>query len=179
MSQPRTVGDAMLRQPTVHGGDFTVRQARNAFAASPKTHLLLLVNDGVLVSTVSRDDLPGARATTPAARVGALHGRIVHPDAALEPTHEAMVRDGQRRLAVVDGGMRLLGLLCLKSSLSGFCTDSSIATMRAARQAAQRTALQPENTEHGVLLDPRRQRRPTPLAHRSALVSPSESTAGN
>lgn len=35
-----------------------------------------------------------------------------------------MVRLGQRRLAVVDADNRLLGLLCLKRDLSGFCTDS-------------------------------------------------------
>lgn len=129
-----TVGDAMLRRPTVHPADLTVAAARSAFDASPKTHLLLLVRDGVLVSTLTRADLEVETGpTTPAAPLGSLVHRTVDPGVLLAPTHEAMVRHGVRRLAVVDPAMRLLGLLCLKRSRAGFCTDDGVAALRASR----------------------------------------------
>lgn len=143
---PRTVADALLRQPTVHRADLTVGQARAAFDASAKTHMLLLAGDGVLIGTLTRADLdrggdggvgldggvdldPNARA----AAVGTLVGRTTAPDVPLAPTHALMCRRGIRRLAVVDDAMRLLGLLCLKHSRSGFCTDDGVAAMRRAR----------------------------------------------
>ncbi|MBO0841309.1 MAG: hypothetical protein J2O49_10880 [Sciscionella sp.] len=129
----RTVADAMLRHPTVHPADLTIGNARAAFDASPKTHLLLLLRAGVLVSTVVRADVDGAADSTLAAEVGTLDGRTITPDTPLTPTHALMRRRGMRRLAVVDESMRLLGLLCLKQSLAGFCTDDGVAAMRRAR----------------------------------------------
>jgi CBS domain-containing protein len=130
-----TVADAMLRHPTVHPADLTVGKARAVFEASPKTRLLLLVADGVLVSTLTRDDLEAADdPTTPAAGLGTLEDRCVSPDLPLDPTREALVREGRPRLAVVAEDGRLLGLLCLKRSQSGFCTDDGVAQMRRSRQ---------------------------------------------
>ena len=54
MTTAGTVGGVMLRRPTVHPADTTVRAARAAFAASPKLHLLLLVRDGRLIGTLDR-----------------------------------------------------------------------------------------------------------------------------
>lgn len=134
MTRPVTVADAMLRHPRVHPAALTVAGARAAYAASAKTHLLLLVDAGVLVSTLARDDVrEAAPPSAPAAGLGVLDGRIVSPGAPLEPTARAMARARHRRLAVVDARMRLLGLLCLKRSLDGFCTDEAVAAMRAAR----------------------------------------------
>lgn len=134
----RTVGGAMLHHPTVHAADLTVGEARAVFAASVKTHLLLLVRDQVLVAAVTRDDVAaagGISADTPAATIGAVEGRTVGPDVPVEPLREAMAGSGMRRIAVVDDDLRLLGLLCLKASLQGFCTDEGVASMRAAREA--------------------------------------------
>jgi hypothetical protein len=134
MAAQRTVGDAMLRRPTVHAADLTVGAARAAFDASPKTHLLLLVRDGVLVATLTRDDVAAdADPDGPAAGLGALVGRTVDPAVPLAAAHALMAGRGLRRLAVVDGSARLLGLLCLKRGLTGFCTDDGVAEMRAAR----------------------------------------------
>lgn len=136
MSDPvaRTVGDAMLRRPTVHAADLSVAAARAAFDASPKTHLLLLVRGGVLVTTLTRADLDvDVDPLGLAARLGSLADRTVGPDVRLGPIREAMIRDGVRRLAAVDPAMRLLGLLCLKRSLNGFCSDEGVAALRASR----------------------------------------------
>jgi CBS domain-containing protein len=134
MDERRTVGEAMLRRPTVHAADLTVGAARAAFDASPKTHLLLLVRDGVLVGTLTRDDLAvAADPAGPAAGLGSLTGRTVAPDVPLAAALDLMTERGLRRLAVVDASTRLLGLLCLKRSRTGFCTDEGVAGMRAAR----------------------------------------------
>lgn len=134
-----TVGSAMLLEPTVHPADLTVAQARDAFDASRKRHMLLLVRDGFLLGTLTRDDLAGA--TNPDSRAldfASLDGRTVPPDAPLAFTHEAMCERGIRRLAVTDGRGRLLGLLCLKRSLRGFCTDEGVAALRAERASQAR-----------------------------------------
>jgi hypothetical protein len=40
--------------------------------------------------------------------------------------HRAMIASGQRRAAVVSPDGRLLGLLCLKASGTGFCSDQDV-----------------------------------------------------
>lgn len=138
----RTVADAMLRNPTVHPADLTIGAARAAFGASPKLHMLLLAHDGVLVSTVVRADVDGdIDPAALAADAGSLDGRTVTPGTLLAPAHADMRRRGVRRLAVVDGSARLVGLLCLKRSLAGFCTDDGVAEMRRARGNGEAGAL--------------------------------------
>lgn len=130
----RTVGDAMLRHPTVHRADLTFGEARAAFEASPKRHLLLLVDAGRLVGTLTRHDVAEPLPAPARAPLGLLAGRVVGPEEPLAAVHDRMMREERRRLAVVDDSMRLLGLLCLKRSRSGFCTDHGVAAMRAARR---------------------------------------------
>ncbi|MFD9827605.1 CBS domain-containing protein [Tsukamurella tyrosinosolvens] len=130
-----TVDDVMLRRPTVHPADITVRAARAAFAASPKLRLLLLVRDGRLIGTLDRDDVsaPDAEDHGSALALASLDGRTVAPDVPAGKVRTDMVASGIRRLAVVDDHRRLLGLLCLKASTSGFCTDDGVDTMRRCR----------------------------------------------
>lgn len=89
---PLTVADAMLRHPAVHPAGLPAHEARAVFAASPKTHLLLLVSDGVLISTLTRGDLE-------AGSPGSLAGRVVAPGARLDSVRDLMVAHGRRRLA--------------------------------------------------------------------------------
>lgn len=128
----------MLREPRVHPSTLTIGEAQAVFASSAKTHLLLLADDGLLVAAVTRDDAEGTTANpaAPAASIGCLEGRTVSPDLPVEPLRETMAGSGMRRIAVVDEAGRLLGLLCLKKSLRGFCTDEGVAAMRAARETA-------------------------------------------
>lgn len=132
-----TVGDAMLRHPTVHPVGLSIGEARAFFAAHPKTHLILLADGTRLVSTLTRTDLDAAHHLdddTPATRAGRLEHRTVSPDVPLAPTREEMVATGQRRVAVVGPEMELLGLLCLKRRLTDFCTDEGVASMRRERE---------------------------------------------
>jgi CBS domain-containing protein len=123
----RTVRDAMLRRPDVLGVDATVGEARAAFA-DDHVHLVLLVHEGGrLAGTVDRDDLaPGHPPGRLAVDMSATAARVVSPHAPLGPVHAQMARQGRRRLAVVDDDGRLVGLLCLKRSGTGFCSDRDV-----------------------------------------------------
>lgn len=120
-----TAVDGMLRSPRIEPVDCTVAQAVEILA-DDHVHALLLTEGGRLVSVVEREDLDAAGREDPARAHGRLAGRTVAPATELEPLRRQMVAEGRRRLAVVDGD-RLLGLLCLKSSGTGFCTDEGVA----------------------------------------------------
>jgi CBS domain-containing protein len=62
----------------------------------------------------------------PAAPLGRLAGRTVPPEASLAEVRRAMTAAGRRRAAVTSAGGRLLGLLCLKASQEGFCSDLDV-----------------------------------------------------
>lgn len=116
----------MLREPKLCDPLTSVDELRTLFL-DDHVHAALIVSDGVLLSVIQRPDLdtdlPG---TERGARLGRLRGRVVHPDATLDETHGVMISTGQRRLAVLDSRGRLLGLLCLKRSLAGFCSDQDV-----------------------------------------------------
>lgn len=131
-----TIADAHLRTPKVHGPDVSVGAAR-AFFADGHVHALLLVDGGVLVAVVERDDLVGVPDRARARTVGTLDGRVARPWADLETTRRAMAARGQRRLAVVDERGVLLGLLCLKRHGRGFCSAADVAAREADRRNSQ------------------------------------------
>jgi hypothetical protein len=60
---------------------------------------------------------------------------VTRPDVDVEEVRLAMLAARHRRLAVVGAEGELLGLLCLKRSGSGFCSDEDVAA-RAADQAS-------------------------------------------
>lgn len=132
-----TVGDAMVRRPKTLPADATIADARSALE-NDHVHLLLLVSDeGALVGTVAREDLEDREGREgregreelvpgdgPLASIAVLEGRTVEASMPLERAH-AMMGTTWRRLAVVAEG-RLVGLLCLKRSRAGYCTDEGI-----------------------------------------------------
>ncbi|GLZ49187.1 hypothetical protein Acsp06_53720 [Actinomycetospora sp. NBRC 106375] len=123
----------MLRRPKVLPASATVADAR-AVLADDHVHAALVVDGGVLLAVVERGDLdPSVPAAMPAALVGRLAGRTVGPDADLDATWSEMAARGRRRMAVVDGDGVLLGLLCLKRSGRGFCSDADVAARAADR----------------------------------------------
>ncbi|MCD2189998.1 CBS domain-containing protein [Actinomycetospora soli] len=131
-----TVADAHLRTPKVHGPDVSVGAAR-VFFLDGHVHALLLVDRGVLVAVVEREDLEGVPDAARARSVGVLTGRVAAPDDDLEATRQAMAARAQRRLAVVDDAGTLLGLLCLKRHGRGFCSAADVAARDAERAANQ------------------------------------------
>ncbi|MBO4238696.1 MULTISPECIES: CBS domain-containing protein [Pseudonocardia] len=131
-----STGAAMIGHPRTCGRTTTVHQAREVFR-DDHVHALLVVDRGVLLAVVERGDLAGRPAAAPVRWLGTLAGRTVDPTAPATATRDRMRAGGRRRLAVVDGHGRLLGLLCLKRSGAGFCTDEGVRA-RAAERAARR-----------------------------------------
>jgi CBS domain-containing protein len=130
----RTVVDAMLRSPRTCGPATTVAQARSVLA-DDHVHAVLVVDDARLLAVVERADLDAAAPASLARDAGRLDGRVVGPTFDVEEVRLAMLAARHRRLAVVDSGGELLGLLCLKRSGTGFCSDADVAA-RAADQAS-------------------------------------------
>jgi len=119
------VADAMLRRPKLLASDASVDDAR-AQLVDEHVHLALVTSvDGVLLTTIELADLDGATAAF-AQQVGTLAERVVGRDASIGDAMERMQAASRRRLAVIDEEGRLLGLLCLKQSGNGFCSDADV-----------------------------------------------------
>jgi CBS domain-containing protein len=116
----------MVTHPTVHHPSTTVAQLR-AFFDDEHVHAVLLVDADELIGVVERADLTAAlTGDTQAETIGRLDGRTILPTASVPGAVEAMRRSERRRLAVVGDDGALLGLLCLKASGRGFCSDTDV-----------------------------------------------------
>jgi CBS domain-containing protein len=124
------VEEALLTTPTVHAPSATVGELRRFFA-DDHVHMALVVESGLLLAVVERQDLDDSDPDElPAALVGSLAGRTTAPDAPLSVVLQSMRLTGRRRLAVTDDEGRLLGLLCRKATGRGFCSDEDVAGRR-------------------------------------------------
>jgi CBS domain-containing protein len=129
------VSDVMLRSPKIHDVAVTVGELRSLFT-DDHVHMALLVDDGRLVAAVERGDLEVSFGDgEPAARAGRLDGRTVTGEVSALEALQRMRRESLRRLAVVDGGGALLGLLCRTSRGDGFCSDDGVESRRREREA--------------------------------------------
>lgn len=129
-----TVLDVVVRLPKTLAATVTVSAARAALE-DDHVHMLLLTDDGRLLGTLVRSDLPAAAPgdapdDRPALPYAVLAGRTVRPDLDAEAVRRLLVERGERRRAVVDGSGVLLGLLCLKRRRIGFCSDADVAARR-------------------------------------------------
>lgn len=121
-----TVTDAMITDVKVSNARTTVRELWELFA-DDHVHAAVIVEKGVLLTVVVRTDLAGNHhAAAAAARLGSLRGRVVAADANLEQARQHLLTTGGRRLAVVAADGRFCGLLCLKGSRQGFCSDLDV-----------------------------------------------------
>jgi CBS-domain-containing membrane protein len=121
------VADAMVTCPKTHGPGSGLEMIR-AFFEDSHVHMALIVGaDGRLITTIERSDLTAATsASAPVATLGTLAGRTAGPADPLDAATATLLREGRRRLAVVDDRGRLLGLLCLTKTGAGYCTDEGI-----------------------------------------------------
>ncbi|WP_338597190.1 CBS domain-containing protein [Saccharopolyspora sp. SCSIO 74807] len=134
-----TVADAMLHAPKVCGSATTVAQAREIFE-DDHVHAVLVVDGGRLLAVVERPDISSMSPQVPAWLSGRLQGRVVRPDADLDAAWSVMTANQRRRLAVIDDQGMLRGLLCLKRTGLGFCSDADVEA-RASERRANATAL--------------------------------------
>ena len=123
----RTAAEAMLTTPARHPPSATVDEIRDFFR-DDHVHAALIVSPaGYLQAVVERDDIAGCPAPDAAvAPLGRLAGRTVPAGANLAEVHRAMIATGRRRAAVTSADGRLLGLLCLKASQTGFCSEQDV-----------------------------------------------------
>jgi CBS domain-containing protein len=123
----RTAAEVMLRTPTRHPLSATVGEIRDFFR-DDHVHAALIVSPaGYLAAVVERDDIAGCQALDAAAApLGRLAGRTVPTGASVAEVRRAMTATGRRRVAVTSADGRLLGLLCLKASRAGFCSDQDV-----------------------------------------------------
>jgi CBS-domain-containing membrane protein len=135
----RLVADVMITRPKTHGLDTGIEDIR-AFFANDHVHMALIVaTDRRLVTTIERPDLAGSSpALSRAAELGTLAGRTADPAQPLDAVTGMLLRERRRRLAVVDGCGRLLGLLCLKKDGTGYCSEDNIRQRRQAGAQAWR-----------------------------------------
>jgi hypothetical protein len=128
------VADAMIVRPKLHRDSVTVGELRGVFR-DDHVHVALLVSGRRLVAVVEPADLEaGLDNGMPARAAGTLFPRTVEPTASLRSALAEMRHTGRRRLAVIGDGGDLLGLLCLKASGRGFCSDDDVDCRRRGRQ---------------------------------------------
>jgi CBS domain-containing protein len=123
----RTVAEVMLTTPARHPLSATVGEIRDFFRDDHVHAALIVSPDGYLEAVVERHDIAGCQAfDVPVAPLGRLASRTVPGGASLATVFRAMTATGQRRAAVTSADGRLLGLLCLKASRTGFCSDQDV-----------------------------------------------------
>jgi CBS domain-containing protein len=122
-----TAAEAMITTPARHPLSATVGEIRDFFR-DDHVHAALIVSPaGYLEAVVERDDIAGCEGLDAAAApLGRLEGRTVPAGASLADVRRAMIATGRRRAAVTSDDGRLLGLLCLKASRAGFCSDQDV-----------------------------------------------------
>jgi CBS domain-containing protein len=123
----RTAAEAMLATPARHPLSATVGEIRDFFRDDHVHAALIVSPGGYLEAVVERDDIAGCQALDAAAApLGLLAGRTVPAGARLADVRRAMIATGRRRAAVTSGDGRLMGLLCLKASRAGFCSEQDV-----------------------------------------------------
>jgi CBS domain-containing protein len=123
----RTAAEVMLTIPARHPLSATIGEIREFFRDDHVHAALIVSPSGYLEAIVERDDIAECQALDAAAApLGRLAGRTVPAEAGLAEVRRAMTATGRRRVAVTSADGRLLGLLCLKASQAGFCSDQDV-----------------------------------------------------
>ena len=126
----RTVAQVMITTPATHGVGMTISEAGEVFEDA-HVHMLLLISQGELFGTVVRDDIETPLdPRRPAMEIATLAGRTIDPSRYIDDALLLMNRGLRRRLAVVDSNQTLVGLLCLKRTRDGFCSEADVLARR-------------------------------------------------
>nr|WP_241248634.1 CBS domain-containing protein [Nocardioides sp. KC13] len=125
----------MVQRPKLLPSTATVLDVRDFFR-DDHVHAALVVDGDRLLAVIEPDDLESddleAGEDGPARAMGTLLGRTVAPYADLWTIWRWMTSNGRRRMAVIEDG-RCVGLLCLKRSGRGFCSDAGVRARALAR----------------------------------------------
>jgi CBS domain-containing protein len=127
----------MVTRPKVLDRSSTAGSVRELFR-NDHVHMALVVRaDGHLLTTIERADVDRAVDDhAPAYILGTCEARTTRADAPLTVALREMRAANRRRLAVVDDDGVLVGLLCLKRTRHGFCSDSNVAERHASKSTS-------------------------------------------
>lgn len=117
-----TVGEVIHTRFSALSASATVGEVREWFAVSSSRRMAFLADDGRYAGSLTPGDLDGD-ADRPAAEV-AHDGPTVGPDAPVSVGYELALATDARRVPVVDGDGRLLGVLSVTEDQQGFCGTS-------------------------------------------------------
>lgn len=119
--------DVMVTIPKTLGSSAKVGDVRRELR-DDHVHMLLVVDgERRLLTTIERPDVPEqVPDSAPATSLGTVCGRTTAPTTTVTELVELLAPPRRRRLAVVDGAGHLLGLVCLKRSRTGFCSDAGV-----------------------------------------------------
>lgn len=119
------VASYAIRDPKTTPLSATVQDMWELFS-DDHVHMALVTRGRRLLGCVVRADLAGAPPTAPALSVASTRDRTISAQVSIDAAWELLTRTGTRRLAVVDDADRLEGLLCLKRSRAGYCSDADV-----------------------------------------------------
>jgi CBS domain-containing protein len=126
----QSIAEAMISDPKTHSVEISLADAIDAFTDT-HIHMLLLTRDGILHGTLVRDDLPpGLDPRRPAVSLATIVERTICPTRSLDEATQRLNRSMARRLAVTNADRSLVGLLCLKRTRLGFCTEADVLARR-------------------------------------------------
>ncbi len=116
-----TVADVLHGRCTTFSPEATIGEVRAWFAAGDGHRLALLADDGRFAGALAPEHVAGDLDPARPVREVAQEGPTVGPEAtAAEGRRVALLTDA-RRVPVVDGDGRLLGIVAVTTDLQGFC----------------------------------------------------------
>jgi len=116
-----TVADVTHRRFTALPANATVGDVSAWFAASSSRRMAVLADQGRYLGSLTPADIAGdVDALRPAAEV-ARHGPTIAPEAPARAGEELALLTDARRVPVVDGEGRLLGIVSVTGDLTSFC----------------------------------------------------------
>ncbi len=102
----------------------TVGEARALFESS-SVQLVPVLNDGVYVGAVSRDDIAEAPDAEPITEYATSRPPIATASTSVGAAIDSLIQDGGRRLVVLgDDSSTYIGLMCLTRDRARLCVDA-------------------------------------------------------
>jgi CBS domain-containing protein len=116
-----TVADVVHRKFSALPADASIGAVRDSFAASTSRRMAFLADGERYLGSLTRDDVEGDRDPSARAADVAHAGPTVPPEAPASEGERLALRTDARRVPVVDGDGRLLGVVSVTEDRQAFC----------------------------------------------------------
>lgn len=116
-----TVADVTHRRFTALPAGATIGEVSDWFAASSSRRMAVLADDGLYVGSLTPADVAGDIDTGRPAVEVAKRGPTIAPEAPAAEGEQLALSTDSRRVPVVDGDGRLLGIVSVTGDLTSFC----------------------------------------------------------